>query len=224
MRYARLYLRQSRASLGGYYGGNPRTSPKSRQCFSKYFRLDPKLLVSLEKWARGVSSYGTGPAKLWGRLRLRDMAPPHHPTPTLLMNANLLADVRPSRIQEHRNKVKKYRLKHTRPRRATLWMATGTLPAGRGCSNPHPSGHSQTRTRTRDPPRVTNCARARDPRVPYTRGHARLLAKICWEQIRRGASRGGRPRIGGSSSSRCGAAAGPSGSRRGAAAGGRSVS
>ena len=95
-------------------------------------------------------------------------------------------------------------------------MATGTLPAGRGCSNPHPSGHSQTRTRTRDPPRVTNCARARDPRVPYTRGHARLLAKICWEQIRRGASRGGRPRIGGSSSSRCGAAAGPSGSRRGA--------
>jgi len=101
-------------------------------------------------------------------------------------------------------------------------MATGTLPAGRGCSNPHPSGHSQTRTRTRDPPRVTNCARARarDPRVPYTRGHARLLAKICWEQIRRGASRGGRPRIGGSSSSRCGAAAGPSGSRRGATAAG----
>ena len=99
-------------------------------------------------------------------------------------------------------------------------MATGTLPAGRGCSNPHPSGHSQTRTRTRDPPRVTNCARARDQRVPYTRGHARLLAKICWEQIRRGASRGGRPRIGGSSSSRCGAAAGPSGSRRGATAAG----
>ena len=97
-----------------------------------------------------------------------------------------------------------------------------TLPAGRGCSNPHPSGHSQTRTRTRDPPRVTNCARARarDPRVPYTRGHARLLAKICWEQIRREASRGGRPRIGGSSSSRCGAAAGPSGSRRGATAAG----
>jgi len=101
-----------------------------------------------------------------------------------------------------------------------IWMATGTLSAGRGCSNPHPSGHSQTRTRTRDPPRVTNCARARDPRVPYTRGHARLLAKICWEQIRRGASRGGRPRIGGSSSSRCGAAAGPSGSRRGATAAG----
>ena len=104
--------------------------------------------------------------------------------------------------------------------RPPLWMATGTLPAGRGCSNPHPSGHSQTRTRARDPPRVTNCARARDPRVPYTRGHARLLAKICWEQIRRGASRGGRPRIGGSSSSRCGAAAGPSGSRRGATAAG----
>src|SRR6185369_2301218 len=35
----RLYPRQSRASFGGYYGGNPRTSPKSRQCFLKYFCL-----------------------------------------------------------------------------------------------------------------------------------------------------------------------------------------
>src|SRR6185503_7083939 len=62
LRYARLYPRQSRASLGGYYGGNPRTSPKSRQCFSKYFRLDPKLLVSLEKTdaRRKQLRYGAG--------------------------------------------------------------------------------------------------------------------------------------------------------------------
>src|SRR6185503_10792431 len=39
--------------------------------------------------------------------------PPHHHTPTLLTNANPLADVRPSRIQEHGNKVKKHRLGHT---------------------------------------------------------------------------------------------------------------
>src|SRR6185312_557697 len=49
LRYAWLYPRQSQASLGGYYGGNPRTSPKITNVFSKYFRLDPKLLVSLEK-------------------------------------------------------------------------------------------------------------------------------------------------------------------------------
>src|SRR6185312_12230785 len=79
LRYAWLCPRQSQASLGGYYGGNPRTSPKSRQCFSKYFRLDPKLLVSLEKRARGVSSYGTGPAESWGHLRLRDTTPPSPP-------------------------------------------------------------------------------------------------------------------------------------------------
>src|SRR6185503_17659714 len=47
LRYARLYPRQSRASLGGYYGGNARTSPKIANVFSKHFRLAPKLLVSL---------------------------------------------------------------------------------------------------------------------------------------------------------------------------------
>ena len=76
LRYARLYPRQCRASLGGYYGGNPRTSPKSRQYFSKYFRLTLSLLYPLKKRARGVSNYGTGPAESWGRLRLRDTAAP----------------------------------------------------------------------------------------------------------------------------------------------------
>ena len=47
--YAWLYPRQSQVFLGGYYGGNPRTSPKIANVFSKYFRLVLKLLVSLEK-------------------------------------------------------------------------------------------------------------------------------------------------------------------------------
>ena len=63
LRYAWLYPRQSQASLGGYYKGNPRTSPKNRQCFfSKYFRFDPKLLVYLEKTdaRRTQLRYGAG--------------------------------------------------------------------------------------------------------------------------------------------------------------------
>ena len=62
LRYAWLYPRQSHASLGGYYGGNPRTSPKSHQCFSKYFCLGLKLLVSLEKTdaRRKQLRYGAG--------------------------------------------------------------------------------------------------------------------------------------------------------------------
>ena len=69
----------NRASLGGYYGGNPRTSPKNRQYFSKYFRLDPKLLVSLEKTGARRKQLRTGPAESRGRLRLRDTAPPSPP-------------------------------------------------------------------------------------------------------------------------------------------------
>src|SRR6185436_2898588 len=49
LRYAWLYPRQSQASLGDYYGGNPRTSPKIANVFSKNFRLVSKLLVHLEK-------------------------------------------------------------------------------------------------------------------------------------------------------------------------------
>ena len=76
LRYSRLYPQQSQASLGGYYGGNPRTSPKSRQCFSKYFHLDPKLLVSLEKTDARHKQLRY---ESWGRLRLRDTAPPSPP-------------------------------------------------------------------------------------------------------------------------------------------------
>ena len=79
LRYARLYPRQSQASLGGYYGGNPRTSPKIANVFSKYFRLDPKLLVSLEKTGARRKQLRTGPAESRGRLRLRDTAPPSPP-------------------------------------------------------------------------------------------------------------------------------------------------
>jgi len=39
LRYAWLYPQQSEASLGGYYGGNPRTSPKIANVYSKNFRL-----------------------------------------------------------------------------------------------------------------------------------------------------------------------------------------
>ena len=35
LRYTWLYPRQSQASLGGYYGGNPRTSPKTPPFFEK---------------------------------------------------------------------------------------------------------------------------------------------------------------------------------------------
>ena len=78
LRYAWLYPRQSQASLGGYYGGNPRTSPKNRQCFFEKF---PYLSFSytLEKRTRGMSNYGTGLAEPWGRLHLRDTATPSPP-------------------------------------------------------------------------------------------------------------------------------------------------
>ena len=64
-----------------------------------------------------MSNYGTGPAEPWGRLRLRDTAPPHHLTPKSLMNAKFLAEVYQSRIQEHGNRVKKTR---ARTRKASM--------------------------------------------------------------------------------------------------------
>ena len=78
LRYAWLYPRQSQASLGGYYGGNPRTSPKNFQCFFEKF---PYLSFSYtwEKRTQGISNYGTRPAESWGRLRFRDTAPPAPP-------------------------------------------------------------------------------------------------------------------------------------------------
>ena len=95
--YAWLYPRQSQASLRGYYGGNPRTSPKNCQHFFEKF---PYLSFShtWEKRTRGISNYGTRPAESWGRLRLQDTPPPHH-----------LAEVYQSHIREHEKRVKKTR-------------------------------------------------------------------------------------------------------------------
>ena len=77
LRYAWLYPRQSQASLGGYYRGNPRTSPKSHQCFSKYFRLDPKLLVSLEKMDARCKQL-----RYWAGRVVGPPTPPGHGTPS----------------------------------------------------------------------------------------------------------------------------------------------
>src|SRR6185503_1119338 len=77
-------------------------TPERPQKVASFFRNISVSILSFsypwKKRTRGVSNYGTGLAESWGRLRLRDMAPPHHPTPTLLMNANFLADVYLSRI------------------------------------------------------------------------------------------------------------------------------
>ena len=106
-RYDWLYPRQSQASLGGYYGGNPRTSPKIANVFSKYFCLDPKLLVYLER--TGVRHrqlrYGVG----------RVMGPPTplgYGTPLTTPRLRCLWTRNPSevylcRIREYGNKVKK---------------------------------------------------------------------------------------------------------------------
>ena len=82
----RLALPSAKPSLprrllrwGGPTGGTSERPPKIANIFSKYLCLAPKILVSLEKQTRGVSNYGTGPAKLWVRLRLRDTAPPSPP-------------------------------------------------------------------------------------------------------------------------------------------------
>ena len=48
LRYAWLYPRQSQASLRGYNGDNPRTSPKNRQCFFRKISVS-KFLVYLGK-------------------------------------------------------------------------------------------------------------------------------------------------------------------------------
>ena len=92
----------------GLLQGEPPNVPKSRQ---RFFEKFPSLSFSCtwKKRTRGISNYGTGPAESWGRLRLRDTAPPHHPTPKSLMNAKFLAEVYQSRIREHGNRVKKTR-------------------------------------------------------------------------------------------------------------------
>src|SRR6185503_7640307 len=76
----RLALPSAKPSLPrGLLRGEPRTSPKIANVFSKYFHLASKPHVYLEKRTRGVSNYGTGPAESSGHLRLRDTAPPSPP-------------------------------------------------------------------------------------------------------------------------------------------------
>ena len=62
----------------GLLRGEPPNVPKNRQCFFEKF---PSLSFSYtwKKRTRGISNYGTGPAESWGRLRLRDTAPPSPP-------------------------------------------------------------------------------------------------------------------------------------------------
>ena len=76
LRYARLYPRQSRASLGGYYGGTPERPQKVANIFRNISVSTLSFSYHWKKWTRGVSNYGTGLAESWGCLRLRDTAPP----------------------------------------------------------------------------------------------------------------------------------------------------
>ena len=117
----RLALPSAKPSLPrGLLRGEPPNVPKK---VANIFRNISVSTLSFsypwKKPARGVSNYGRGRPSRGAAYASGIWHPPHHPTPTLLMNANPLADVRPSRIQEHGNKVKKHRLKHTSPRRAT---------------------------------------------------------------------------------------------------------
>ena len=95
----------------GLLRGEPPNVPKKSPMFFQNISVSTlSFSYPWKKRTRGISNHGTGPAESRGRLRLRDTAPPHHPTPTLLMNAKFLADVYLSRIQEHGNKVRKQRL------------------------------------------------------------------------------------------------------------------
>ena len=108
LRYAWLYPRQSQASLGGYYGANPRTSQKKSPTFFRKISVS-KFLVYLGKMDVRYKQLRYKAGKSWGRLRLRDTAPPHHLTHKSLMNAKFLTEVYLSRIREHGNRVKKTR-------------------------------------------------------------------------------------------------------------------
>src|SRR6185437_5056147 len=78
----RLALPSAKPSLprGLLRGGGPPNAPKNRQCFFRNISAPPlSFSYPWKKWTRGVSDYGTGPAESWGRLRLRDTAPPSPP-------------------------------------------------------------------------------------------------------------------------------------------------
>ena len=107
LRYAWLYPRQSQASLEGYYGANTRTSQKIANVFSKNFRLVSKLLVHLEKTDARHKQLRYGAGRVVGPPTPLGYGTPHHPTPTLLMNAKFLAEVYLSCVREHGSRVKK---------------------------------------------------------------------------------------------------------------------
>ena len=76
----RLALPSAKPSLPrGLLRGEPPNVPKKLPMF--FFEKFPLLSFShtWEKRTRGISNYGTRPAELWGRLRLRDTAPPSPP-------------------------------------------------------------------------------------------------------------------------------------------------
>ena len=104
LRYARLYPRQSQASLGGYYGGNHRTSPKSPTFFPKNFQVSHILrkVDTRRKRPRNGIGRATGPPTPPGY-----GIPTHLPTPKMFMNDNFLAVTYLKHIREHRSKVEK---------------------------------------------------------------------------------------------------------------------
>ena len=108
LRYARLYPRQSQASLGGYYGGNPRASPKIANIFLKEIcaqvsRILRKVDARHKRLRNGIGR-AEGPPTPPGY-----GIPTHLPMPRLFMNANFLAKTYLKHIREHGNKVEKTR-------------------------------------------------------------------------------------------------------------------
>ena len=92
----------------GLLRGEPPNVPKKSPMFFQNISVSTlSFSYPWKKRTRSVSNYGTGLAESWGRLRLRDTAPPHHPTPTLLMDVKSLTEVYLSRMREYGNKVRK---------------------------------------------------------------------------------------------------------------------
>ena len=110
LRYAWLYPRQSQAFLGGYYRGNPRTSPKIANVFFEKFPFlsfsytwkngREARVTTVRGWPSRGTAYASG---IWH--------PPHHPMPKSHMNTKFLAEVYLGRIREHGNRVKKTRVR-----------------------------------------------------------------------------------------------------------------
>ena len=57
-------------------------------------------------------------------------------------------------------------------------MATGKIRADINFINPYPRAKIRARARARNPQRVENDTRTRYPRIPVTRGYARIPASF----------------------------------------------